>query len=197
MSTLRPQRELEYQAGDIIGFSGHALMSAFINLATYGIPFWNLSHVGIVAEHDGRLVLFESCADNEDACLIQGIKAIGSQAHELDRAVETYHGKVWHYPLYRKLYHFESKRLSRFLVQSVGMPYDQIGAFRAGGVGFSSIESLLREADLSSLFCSEWCCAAHASIGIFPTNNASRYSPNRLVRTERRQGILLSPRRLK
>lgn len=197
MTTLRPMRSPEFQPGDIIGFSGFALASAFINLVTYGLPFWDLSHVGIVAEHQGRLVVFESCADDDVPCIIQGKHFRGSQAHELQDTIDGYRGRVWHYPLYRKLYHFEARRLSQFLHQTVGMPYDKIGAFRSGGVGFSLIESCLREADLSSLFCSEWCCAAHTDIGVFPTDSVSRYSPNRFVRTERRHGILLKPRRLK
>lgn len=195
MSTLRPLHE--FHAGDIIGFSGSALSSVFINLGTYGIPFWDLSHVGMVAEHDGRLVLFESVSDDTEPCVVRGVNVHGSLAHELQSTIYRYKGKVWHYPLYRTLYDFESRRLSQFLLATLGISYDKIGAFRAAGVGFSWMESLLREADLSSLFCSEWCCAAHTEIGIFQTDHVSRYSPNRFVRTERRQGILLKPWRLK
>ena len=53
------------------------------------------------------------------------------------------------------------------------------------------------EEDVTTIFCSEWCCAAHTAIGLFRTDNVSRWNPNRFVRTERRQGILLKPRRLK
>ena len=197
MFKFRPVDVPEFKAGDILGFSGHALLSAWINLMTYGIPFWGLSHCGIIAEHQGQLVLFESCAETPDPCIVQEKLVSGSQAHDIDRAVASYPGKVWHYPLYRKLYDFESKRLSKFLRGSLGMPYDTIGAFRATGVGFSTLESMLRPADLSSLFCSEWCCAAHSDIGVFPTDHSGRYSPNRFVRTERRHGILLKPTRLK
>jgi hypothetical protein len=42
-----------FKPGDILGFSGDTWVSATINLATYGIPYWHLSHVGIVAEWDG------------------------------------------------------------------------------------------------------------------------------------------------
>ena len=48
------------KAGDILAFSGHSLTSAFINVVSYGIPFWSVSHVGIIGEHEGRLLLFES-----------------------------------------------------------------------------------------------------------------------------------------
>ena len=198
MILLRSQKTRpEPKAGDIIGFSGDSWLSAGINLATYGIPFWSLSHVGIVGEHDGELLLFESTEQNELPCSIRGKPVCGTQAHRLDECIRAYNGKVWHYPLYRPLYTFERKRLNTFLQKYLGKDYDAVGAFRAGGVGWSWLESKLRRQDLSSLFCSEYCAAAHARVGIFRTDHLSRWSPNRLVRTERRRGILLKPWRLK
>ena len=48
----------EIKAGDIIGFSGDSWISALVNVATYGIPFWGLSHVGILGHaDDGRLLI--------------------------------------------------------------------------------------------------------------------------------------------
>ena len=185
------------KAGDVVGFSGDSWLSVGINLATYGIPFWSLSHVGILGEHDGELLLFESTSLSELSCAIQGQPVWGTQAHRLDECVEAYGGRVWHYPLYRPLYPFENKRLSAFLAEYLGKDYDAIGAFRAGGIGWSWLESKLRRQDLTSLFCSEYCAAAHACVGVFRTDHVSRWSPNRLVRTERRRGILLKPWRLK
>lgn len=187
----------ETQPGDIIGFAGDDWISAGISLATYGIPWWSLSHVGIMGEHDGRLLLFESTSLAAPPCIIAGQQVSGTQAHCLDSRLESYRGKVWHYPLYRPLFTHERERLTEFLLNTLGLPYDMIGAFRSGGVGFSWVESLLRDEDLSSLFCSEWCAAAHGDIGIFPNNNGARYSPNYFVRSERRAGILKKPRRLK
>jgi len=187
----------EPKAGDIIGFSGDSWLSAGINLVTYGIPFWSLSHVGILGEHDGELLLFESTSLSDLPCVIQGKPVWGTQAHRIDECVRAYGGKVWHYPLYRPLYPFENKRLSAFLLEYLGKDYDAIGAFRAGGIGWSWLESKLRRQDLTSLFCSEYCAAAHAHVGVFRTDHVSRWSPNRLVRTERRRGILLKPWRLK
>ncbi|MFQ5419477.1 MAG: hypothetical protein ACE5EY_03835 [Anaerolineae bacterium] len=184
-------------AGDIIGFSGNSWLSAGINLATYGIPFWNLSHLGILGEFRGELVLFESTSESTLECFIQKRLVCGTQAHRLIDCVREYGGRVWHYPLSRKLARNEVERLSSFLVQYLGVHYDAIGAFRAGGVGFSWLESKLREEDLSSLFCSEFCAAAHSRVGIFPTDNASRWSPNKFVRAERRCGVLQKPWRLK
>jgi hypothetical protein len=181
--------------GDIIGFSGNGLLSAGINLATYGIPFWDIGHVGIVGRYDGKLVLFESTVNSQMPCLIQGRPVSGVQAHRLE-SCEIYDGKVWHYPLYRELYRHESQRLTAFLLECVGTEYDAIGAFRAGGVGFSFVESRLRRQDLEALFCSELCAAAYAFTGLHPTGNAGFWSPNKLCRTLRRRGVLRKPWRI-
>ena len=192
-----PESEVNFRAGDLIGFSGYGWVSAGINLATLGIPCWSISHVGIIGEHEGRTLLFESCFDQDAPCEVTGKHFSGTQAHTLDYRLKNYPGKMWHYPLYRELYQFERKRLNRFLRETVGTPYDQIGAFRSGGIGFSWLESLLRQTDLSSIFCSEWCASAHTTIGIFQTDNVSRWSPNKFIRAERRQELLLAPVRLK
>lgn len=183
--------------GDIIGFSGDAIVSLAINVLTYGMPLWSISHVGIIGEHEDKLLCFESKTTDHTPCEVTGKCIRGSQAHSLDHLIKTYRGKMWHYPLYRKLFNHERYRLYKFLHATIGLSYDNIGAFRAGGLGFSWFESQLREADLHSLFCSEWCAAAHAEIGLFATDNVSRWSPNLLCRTERRMGILKKPRRIK
>ena len=187
----------EMRAGDLLGFSGNAWSSACINIATYGCPFWSLSHVAILGQHEDDLLLFESDENPQLPCSIKGTISKGVQAHSIAEKVATYPGRVWHYPLSRPLYDFEIGRLNEFLHSHIGNSYDQIGAVRAGGLGFSWVESWLHEENLSSLFCSEYCAAAHREIGLFPTDNVGRWSPNRLVRKERRMGLLLRPRRLK
>lgn len=194
----------DFKAGDIIGFSGRGLCSAVINLTTYGLPFFGISHVGIIARSPyGRdLLLYESMVNTNMPCKIQGGLSgggtvIGTQAHDIKESIECYNGKVWHYPLYRYLNAKECQVLTSFLVEHIGSDYDTIGAIRAGGVAFSWLESKFRKQDLSSIFCSEYCAAAHQRIGILGTNHVSKWSPNRLVRVERRWGILRQPVRLK
>lgn len=194
---FQPSKLHDAKPGDIMGFSGDSWASAGINVATFGIPWWSLSHVGILGEHDGKLLLFESTTFNTEPCEITGKVIQGSQAHDLEKKIAGYHGKVYHYPLYRKLYEHERTRLNDFLHATLGHPYDKIGAFRAGGNGFSWLESQLCERDLSSLFCSEWCAAAHDEIGIFPNEDDARWNPNHFVRTERHMGLLKRPRRNK
>jgi hypothetical protein len=183
--------------GDILGFSGRGLISDTINVFTYGLPRWSLSHVGIIGEHKGQLLLFESTTLDSEPCAIRGKCINGTQAHEIEERVQVYDGRVWHYPLSMPLGVEARRELSRFLLSTLGISYDSIGAFRSAGLGFSWLESLLHPASLHSIFCSELCAAAHATIGVFRTENVSRWSPNLFVRTERRRTVLQSPRRLK
>jgi hypothetical protein len=184
------------QPGDVIGFSGRGLVSDLINVATYGCPRVGLSHVAIVAEYRGQLVLFESTTLDDEPCLITGRRIHGVQAHPLVRRIKGYAGAAYHYPLCRALTTDQSKKLTEFLVSMIGRPYDDIGAFRSGGEGFSYIESWLRPANLNSIFCSELVAAAHKYVGAWHPRNESSYNPNRLVRTELRDGVLRVPWRL-
>ena len=188
----------DIKAGDVIGFSGNSWISGLINIGTYGIPFWGISHVGIMAHAaDGRLLLFESTTLEDMPCEIAGECFNGTQAHSLDKILKAYNGKVWHYPLCRPLYESEDKRLTEFLMATIHTPYDAMGAFRSAGIGLSWIESCFREQDLHMIFCSEWVAAAYADIGIMPTANAARWNPNHLCRTLQRRELVFKPRRMR
>lgn len=183
--------------GDIIGFSGNSWLSAGINLATYGLPFWSLSHVGIIARFRDRNVLFESTSLSDLFCMVQRKRVSGTQAHRAYECISKYKGKVWHYPLRWALPTGDAMRLTTFLLKYIGTNYDAIGAFRSGGKIWSWLESKLRREDLTSLFCSELCVAAHHHVKIFYPNGASHWNPNNFVREERKRGILLKPVRIK
>ena len=76
----------DIKAGDVIGFSGNSWISGLINIGTYGIPFWGISHVGIMAHAaDGRLLLFECTTLEDMPCEIAGECFNGTQAHTLDK----------------------------------------------------------------------------------------------------------------
>ena len=187
-----------FKPGDIIGFSGASLVSDVINVATYGLPRTGISHVGIMAEaRDGRLLLFESTTLDGLPCEITGKRFDGVQAHSLDAVVANYRGKVFLYPVYRKLYDFERQRLTEFLMGMIGTPYDQIGAVRAAGDGFSWFESLLRPRNLHSIFCSELVMSALTTIGLAQTTKPQRWNPNHAIRHLRARGELDTPERLK
>ena len=144
--------------GDIIGFSGEGLIGDLINIGTWGIPRWNICHVGIVGEAlDGRQLLFESTTLDDLPCEITGVKFDGTQAHDLDTVVKRYRGRVWRYPLYRTLYEFERRRLTDFLMGTIHVPYSKMEALHAADfMGLSLFESMLGETHLHHLFCSGW-----------------------------------------
>jgi hypothetical protein len=183
--------------GDIIGFSSHDLAGVLINLASWGVPFYSISHVGIMAPWGEDVLFWESTCLNGRACEIQRRRINGVQAHKLESRLDGFRGKVWHYPLAQPLTEGQAAKLTRFLSTKIGIGYDYIGAFRSAGTVFSWAESCLRKENLHSLFCSELCAAAHDRLGIFDIENASRFNPNNFVRTERRAGVLLEPIRLK
>lgn len=197
-AVLRPEWTVDdFKPGDVIGFSHHSLLGTAINLGTFGIPLWSLSHVAIVTDFRGERLLFESTSHVDSPCRIARRHVEGVQAQEPVQRIKHYHGSAWHYPTYRPLYDCEQKRLNDFLIANMGKHYDRDGAIHSGGLVYSLIWSMLRLTDLSSLFCSELVAAAHSHIGLFATSNPSRWNPNRLARAERRAGILGVPRRLK
>jgi hypothetical protein len=187
----------EIKVGDIIGFSGYGWKSVLINVCSYGIPWWNLSHIGIIGEYEGELLLFESTTLSNLPCVIQGKSFQGTQACRLNDRVAAYLGSAWHYPLYRSLFGAEADRLNKFLIEHLGIQYDHIGAIRSGGAAWSWLESHLHSENLDSIFCSEYCAAAHRDIGLIQTDHVSRWNPNRFVRHERGEKILVKPWRLK
>lgn len=189
----------QLQPGDVLGFSSCDAVGAGINLATMGIPFWSISHVAIVAQSQApdRLLLFESTTQHPQACAIQGRVVNGVQAHGPAPRVASYCGKVWVYPISHRLEAVAARQLSRFCHGALGIPYDCLGAFRSRTLGFWERAALSRREQLNSLFCSEFVAAALRQVGAFPTRNASRWNPNKLLRTLVRRSVLRPPVRLK
>lgn len=184
--------------GDVIGFSGGGAVSTVIKVCSLANPWSGISHVGVVAGARGYGdVVFESTSGDVRPCAITGVRTNGVQAHTLDELVESYDGWLYRYPLYRQLYRHESSRLTSYLLQSIGSPYDRDGAVHAGGVLYAAVCALKRGQDLADLFCSELVAAALSHIGVFETSNASRWNPTRLIRELRRMGIVGKPVRIK
>jgi hypothetical protein len=186
-----------FRAGDIFGCSGHSLESAVIAVATYGVPFWSLSHVAIVAPYKGQLALYESTMGCTLPCLDAGRVLCGVQVHGIAERIENYSGKIWHYPLTIELNPGEVKSLERFLRDQLGKPYDELGAIDAGGKLWSFICSRITPSYETSLFCSKLCADAHVHCGQFTTDNVNLWSPNRLMREELRRGIVQRPGRVR
>lgn len=187
--------------GDIIGFSGFNAASYFINAMTYGLPGWGISHVGIVAaypkDRQDINLIFESTDEAATPCYIQHAFVTGTQAQLVEPRLASYAGRIWHYPLVKPLKSWESKALTRFLMGGLGKRYDAADAPKAGLKLWAWLNSQFYPENMESLFCSEWVAAAHRFIERFDTTNISSWSPNALLREERRRGILLKPVRLK
>lgn len=189
----------KYGIGDLIGFSACTRLGITINLGTWGIPGYGLSHVALVGPHPchGRPILYESTSIYDQHCILQGRKVDGVQAHEILPRVLDYRrrfGRVWHYPLVRELWPEQREALLKSCIESLGTPYDNIGAFRANDLPLNTIGKLLfSHEDLVSMFCSEFCAARHRDARVFACVNASAWSPNSLTRAERRRGILGRP----
>lgn len=188
---------LSLRAGDILAFSGATLHSDLINLCTYGWPRWSISHVGVLGHWHNDLLVFEATTHSPDKCVIQKAYVRGSQAQWIDVRISHYHGRIWHYPLVRSLSLSEQYRLANFLKRNIGKPYDTEGSLRAGARLWADIQAFLHEESIASLFCSEWVAAAHRHIGRFETKHVGKWSPNALIREERKRGILGTPVRIK
>jgi len=175
------------EPGDVIGFSGGSLVSDAVNLLSFGIPRWSLSHVGIFSYHesDCNLRLFDSAS------------GFGVRHQSPYQGVEKYDGRAWLYKLHRPLYGHEYGRLEESTKNSLGRDYDAAGALRAGGKLWAACYGALRGEDLATFFCSEFVAEQLSHVGVFNTANASRWNPNHLMRTLRRLGIVCPPRRLK
>jgi hypothetical protein len=187
---------MDIKAGDVIGASGDGGISFIVNILSYGVPWVSISHVGIMGDHEGELLLFEATTLSNIPCVIQGKMVEGMQAVRLKDRVEQYDGKMFHYPLADPLFASGKQRLSQFLHDQIGKEYDLLGALRAGGKVFAWLEAQLREEDLNFLFCSELVAASLNRVDRLETDSASRWNPNQLIRHGRKKKILHKPRRL-
>lgn len=188
----------DVRPGDLIGFLGNSWSSKLICLGTGGFPWWpgrGVSHVGIMGQYKGQLYLFESTELTDLPCAIKRKRIKGSQAHKLQDRLKVYEGKAWHYPLSAPLYTAERQRLNRFLRDTLGRPYDRLGAFRSGD-GLSIVERWTREDQLAWLYCSEWVEAAWRYLGRLQQWDIGDLSPNELIRAGYRHGIIGQRRRL-
>ncbi len=188
-----------YLPGDVLGFSRRGCVGYTINLATWGIPGWGLSHVALVGRHPrtGVRVLWESLLTIDRRCLVQGTYTTGVQVQPIKERIRRYPGRVWHYPLVEPLHAAQLEELDDFCLEYLGVDYDQIGAFRSRGL--SLVERFIfRPQDLTSVFCEEFLLAVHHRLGLVNGNlNASRMNPNKGTRYEVKQGVLSAPLRIK
>jgi len=185
----------KYKVGDIIGFSSYSCLGFWINIGTLGVPFRDLSHIGIIGP-DG--FLYESTSLLQRPCAILGNFIKGTQAQHPTFRIRAYKGAVYHYPLNVELQDGQCQALCSFLTDNLAKPYDAIGAFRARTLVTGRVIRWLmkREENLASLFCSEYVMGAYSAAGLHPIDNASNWSPNRAARVLCHEGIIGPRQRL-
>lgn len=152
----------------------------------------------ILAEDENNdLLIFESTTQCGLPCAIRKVQFSGTQAHYIESRLESYRGKVWHYPLAVPLSRSERRTLSAHLISEIGRPYDLAGGERAVGKVWSMLNSHLHPESLSALFCSEWVADGERVVDRFATKDASRWTPNFLMRAMLKRGDVKQPRRIK
>lgn len=183
------------QPGDLVGFSGRGLLSAAINLGTWGLPGRGLSHVAIVARRRNQLALYESTTTVGTECLEMGRTIDGMQCHPIADRVVGFPGRVWHYPLSRPMDpdQADSLELKLRILCRFGVPYDYRGAFDARSTLIALLVRAKFGENTEKLFCSELVAMVWDEFGVFSTANASEWSPNRLARYAVSQGITGEP----
>jgi hypothetical protein len=184
----------ETKPGDLIGFSGYDPASILVNLGTFGLPGYHISHVAIVGKD---LKLYESTPYVRLKCELKQAQVYGTQIHSLEPRVADFWGKMWHYPLVRPLDMCQIATLHSYLMSEMGKGYDFIGAARSAGKIFAYLHGMWHPADDRYLFCSELCAFAHHKVDVFRTTNESKWSPNALIRAEQEQGVLGKAVRIK
>lgn len=174
-----------YEPGDVLVFAGKWWSSRMIALVSCSAgQFWRrelVSHMSICAQFDKEVLLFESKTDSDVPCLIQKRIVCGAQAHHPRDVVNDYYGKVWRLRLTKReaLDPVESLKLTSFLVESLGTPYDKLGASFAGShwtKKWLSDQGFLNY-DLSAAFCDEWVAAALMDIKKIDRFNGSIVTP--------------------
>lgn len=196
----------EFLPSGLIGFSGADPVSDLVNLVTWGIPRWGLSHIAIVAPHvETRLpILIESTTLCDLDCLYTGKRANGVQAHRIEDRVGPYSGRVWYYPPAARLTRHAATALACWCYSHRGRPYDYSGAFHARDLCCGWLARLYFPNDPDAFFCSEFVPAAMRMAGMFGRRAAGLFdrsvnvwSPNRFSRFCVRHGTHLRPVRLK
>ena len=191
-----PLHRYEPMAGDVLAFSGSGPVAWLIHAATCS----RYAHVGIVAEHAGRPVLFESTTLSPAKCIIQGERVDGPQAHLIHERIRTAGCRVWLSRPWWPLTEVESRLLTEWLLAQLGRPYD----YRDAALSASRLLKRLKAGTSNSTMCSEMAVRAFQSIRRVPPGpeaggpvDASDYSPRLAMWALcRRWQVLQWPRRV-
>ena len=180
---------MEYRPGDLLAFYRSDTISPAIEFATFG-P----SHVGIVAEYQGDLRVFESTSLCKTPDLATGRSWSGVQVQRIEDRIEQYGGKVKRLSLVDmwQLSTKESSLLSHILCKHwIGKPYDIGGAILSGTQVFKWTHLLPYPCE--QLFCSQLVAACLMRLCRLGHENPAVYNPASLIRRVRREGKYSAP----
>lgn len=120
--------DVNFLAGDVLCFAGREWTSRVIALGTckFSQLFtgrW-ISHMGVIAPWNGKVMLFESTTLTSLPCEIQNAVVTGTQAHSPYTRLADYQGRAWLMRPRRKVSEAQAEALAAFCLQSIGAPYD-------------------------------------------------------------------------
>jgi hypothetical protein len=185
----------QLKPGDILACYGTDRVSRTISFGTASVRrprrLWlGPSHVGIVVEHPSRgLLVVESTSLCDHPCVFQGRRVSGAQAHYPEQRIGDYltaggRVDVWRLNPFWAFSDGESAEITQLLCRYfVGrhLRYDMRGAITSGTRVLCKVLSWL-ETDLETVFCSELLAFALMRLHRLPLDNATQFSPARLLR---------------
>ena len=121
-------RDMNFLAGDVIAFAGREWASRAIALGTCKFSQlltgrW-ISHMGVIAPHDGQALLFESTTFTDMPCAIREERVNGVQAHNPYQRLAQYEGRAWIMRPRKRVSEAQAEALAAFCLGSINAPYD-------------------------------------------------------------------------
>lgn len=173
--------------GDLVFFWGNDVVSKLIELTTFG-P----SHVGILTNYKGQLLLAESTTLCPHPCIAQNKCVSGVQLHPLADRVRDYpRGRVRLYPLVDdcQLTPAQTTRLEELVTSYLGTTYDYTNA-ALSATSFIKYLPGLPYPDKQSLFCSALVARWLQVLNRMNWSNPESHSPSGLHHALRRTAVI-------
>jgi hypothetical protein len=190
-----------YEAGDMLVFAGKGWISKLITWGTN--PFRAMfgrgsSHIGICANYQGRVLLFESTTLSNMTCEVTGKPVRGVKAVDPALRVESYEGKAWVLKPGpdQKLTDDTDRQLTDYLVSKCGTPYEDFDTLVVAGSRYLKRHWLFRE-NTDKLFCSELCGLVLELIRWIAPTNSSALTPSGLEKLVTYDGTYQTRRLIK
>lgn len=171
-----------FQPGDILGCAGDSFVSKAIAIGTCKLhQLWRgewFSHVAIAAPYYGDQMVWESTTLSPVPCDIRDVMVSGVQAHEPEKWLRIYPGKVWRFRLRKnnELTGLQARHLGEMLTEDLDAKYDMENAILAGTHWTKRL--FWKAPDQSSFFCDELVAQRMQDLRVIPkVFNAQEITP--------------------